>query len=193
MKKIIFSVVLILCVGLILSCSLDTDKNKLVGFKLVTYEIQNNEIEISSYSTIDENGVLKVFLKRYVDSAFYKYQLSSDDIKNLNKLSSKKLQEFVIKKKFEEGTGYSGSPNFLSFKTQKRNEKLCFILPFMDNDFNESISSLESKIYSQKDSCRTAKFKIDFEKIKSEILKQTQIDNYLPQKVLPPPPMRKFN
>lgn len=193
MKKIIFSVVLILCVGLILSCSLDTDKNKLVGFKLVSYEIQNNEVEIYSYSTIDENGVLKVFLKRSGDSAFYKYQLNSDNIKTLNKLSSKKLQEFVIKKEFEEGSGYSGSLKYLSFKTQKRNEKLCFILPFMDNQFNESISLLVNKIFSQNDSYRTAKFEIDFDKTKSEILKQAQIDNYLPQKVLPPPPMRKFN
>ncbi|AYY84525.1 hypothetical protein EGX91_08170 [Chryseobacterium indologenes] len=191
MKKLLFYAAIILCIGTCLSLTFCSTKSKLNDFKLVSYEIQNNEVEISSYSTIDENGVLKVFLKRYSDSAFYKYQLNSDDIKIINKLSSKKLQEFVVKKEFEEGSGYSGSLNYLSFKTQKRNEKLCFILPFMDNQFNEGITLLENKIFSQNDSCRTTKFKIDFEKTKSEILTQAQTDNYLPKKQSLPPPMKR--
>lgn len=191
MKKLLFFAAIILCIGTCLSLTFCSTNSKLNDFKLVSYEIQNNEVEISSYSTIDENGVLKVFLKRYSDSAFYKYQLNSDDIKIINKLSSKKLQEFVVKKEFEEGSGYSGSLNYLSFKTQKRNEKLCFILPFMDNQFNEGITLLENKIFSQNDSCRTTKFKIDFEKTKSEILKQAQTDNYLPKKQSLPPPMKR--
>lgn len=61
MKKLLFYAAIILCIGTCLSLTFCSTKSKLNDFKLVSYEIQNNEVEISSYSTIDENGVLKVF------------------------------------------------------------------------------------------------------------------------------------
>lgn len=71
-----------------------------------------------------------------------------------------------------------------------RNENLCFILPFMNNEFSETIGLLESKIFSQNDSCRISGFNIDFDKVKREITKQEKIDNYLPKKQLLPSPIR---
>lgn len=193
MKKLLFFAAIILCVGTCLSLTFCSTKSKLNDFKLVSYDVENNGILISAYSTLDKNGVLKVFLRRNKDTVFYRYQLSKDEIENVNKLSSKKLQDFIIKKKFEPGSGYSGSLNYLTFKTNKTKEKLCFILPFMDNEFKESIQLLENKIFSQNDSCRISRFNIDFDNTKKEILKQEQIDNYLPKKQALPPPMKKNN
>jgi len=191
MKKLLFFAAIILCIGICLSHTFCSPKSKLNDFKLVSYGVENNGILISSYSTLDEKGILKVFLKRYNDSAYYKYQLTKNEIESVNKLSSKKLKDFIVKKKFEPGTGYSGSSNYLSFKIDNRNENLCFILPFMDTQFKESIQMLENKIYSQNDSCRISEFNIDFENTKKEILKQEHIDNYLPKKQSLPPPMKR--
>ncbi|AZA47052.1 hypothetical protein EG346_02045 [Chryseobacterium carnipullorum] len=193
MKKLLFLTAIILCIGICLSLTFCSTKSKLNDFKLVSYDVENNGILISSYSAFDEKGILKVFLKRYNDSAYYKYQLTKNEIESINKLSSKKLKDFIIKKKFEPGSGYSGSSNYLSFKIDNKNENLCFILPFMDNEFNESISLLESKIFSQNDSCKISGFNIDFEKVRREITKQEQIDNYLPKKQSLPPPIKKTN
>lgn len=193
MKKLLFFTTLILCIGICLSLTLGSKKSKLNDFKFASYEVENNGISISSYSTLDENGILMVFLKRYKDSAFYKYQLTKDEVEIVNRLSSKKLQDFVIKKKFEQGSGYSGSLKYLSFKKGGKIENLCFIRPFMNNEFNESIILLESKIFSQNDSCKISKFSIDFDKVKMEILKQEQIDNYLPKKQTLPSPIMKLN
>jgi hypothetical protein len=193
MKKIIYSVVLILCVGLILSCSLDTHKNKFTDFKFVVYDIENNTVSISSYSILDKNGVLRVYLKRYNDTVFYKYQLTKEEIEKVNKLSSDKLQNFVEKKQLENNSYYAGSRNYINFKVNNKNERLCFIQPFMSSEFSEIIDLLTEKIYKQDETAITSEFKINFEAIKNDILKQNEIDNYLPQKQLPPPPMRKFN
>ncbi|MFZ4930159.1 hypothetical protein [Chryseobacterium sp. Mn2064] len=192
MKKLLFLVILTLCIGFSLSLTLGGDKPQLDDFKLVTYDINNNGIEISSYSTVDKNGMLKVCLKRYTDTAFYNYQLSKDEIEKINKLTSNKLQNFVIKKQLDKNYGYAGSRNYLNFKVKNRDERLCFIQPFMNPEFNEVINLLTDKIYKQDETALTSNFKIDFRKIKGEILKQNEIDNYLPQKQLPPPPMRKI-
>lgn len=193
MKKLLLLASLVLCIIFGVSLTISPEKISLDEVKFVTYEVENNDISISSYSTLDKKGVLKVFLKRNNDTAFYKYQLKKDEIESVNKLSSKKLSDFLIKKKFEPGTGYSGSLNYLSFKTSKTNEKICFILPFMDSQFQESVQLLENKIFSQNDSNRISEFNIDFETTKKEILRQQQIDNYLPKKQTLPPPMKKLN
>lgn len=193
MKKLLFLAVMALCIAFSVSFILGAKKSQLNDFKLVTYDIDNNSIEISSYSTLNKNGMLKVCLKRYTDTAFYNYQLSKDEVEKVNKLSSNKLQNFVIKKQLDKNYGYAGSRNYLNFKVKNRDERLCFIQPFMNPEFNEIINLLTDKIYKQDKTALTSKFEIDFRAIKQEILKQSEVDNYLPQKQFPSTPMRKNN
>ena len=61
----------------------------------------------------------------------------------------------------------------------------------MNSEFLKILNSLEEKIYSQQSSAEVPTFNIDFNKLEKDILKQNQIDNYLPQKTLPPPPMSR--
>jgi len=103
------------------------------------------------------------------------------------------LQNFVDKKQLENNSYYAGSRNYINFKVKNKDERLCFIQPFMSPEFSEIMDLLTEKIYKQDEIAITSGFKIDFEAIKNDILKQNEIDNYLPQKRLPPPPMRKFN
>lgn len=59
----------------------------------------------------------------------------------------------------------------------------------MNQDFTEISNLLEDRIYSQKDSAKIPKFKIDFREIEKEIVKQDKVYDYLPKKTLPPPQM----
>lgn len=164
---------------------------KLDDFKLITYDTESdNRISIHSYSKINKQGILNVYLKRYKDIVFYQYQLTKDEIEKVNQLSSKKMEDFVVKKQLDKNQGYAGNRNYITFQVGKNKDKLCFIKPFMDPNFNSVISLLEDKIYKQDESAKSSGFTIDFESIKNEIIKQNDIDNYLPQKQLPPPPMR---
>ncbi len=182
---------LLLFFALILSLALSAQKIKLKDFKLVVYDIETKNVSILSYSIIDENGVLKVYLKRYKDTVFYSYQLTNEEIEKVNQLFSGSLQNFVASKELEKGSYYAGNRNYINFKVKNNNEKLCFVPPFMNTKFNEIIDLLKEKIYKQDESAKTSEFKIDFEKVKNEILKQNEIDNYLPKKESPPPPMKK--
>ncbi|HCM34207.1 MAG: hypothetical protein E6Q35_10305 [Chryseobacterium cucumeris] len=193
MKKLLFIGASILSILFILSVTINSQKIKLSNFKFVVYDIENNTVSISSYSTLDKNGVLRVYLKRYNDTVFYKYQLTKEEIEKVNKLSSKKLQNFVEKKQLENNSYYAGSRNYMNFKVKNKDEKLCFIQPFMSSEFSEIMNLLTEKIYKQDETAITSGFKIDFEAIRNDILRQNEIDNYLPQKQLPPPPMKKFN
>jgi len=182
----------LLCfMALVLSLVLNAQKNKLSDFKLVAYDITAKHVSILSYSTIDINGVLKVYIdKSNTGLDFYSYQLTNEEIEKVNQLSSGKLQSFVARKELKKNMHYAGNRNFLSFQNKRNEEKLCFIQPFMNTKFNEIIDLLEEKIYKQDESAKAPEFEIDFENIKKEILKQNEINNYLPQKELPPPTMR---
>ncbi|OCA69099.1 hypothetical protein BBI01_17980 [Chryseobacterium artocarpi] len=182
-KKFLF---LLLIQVVFVSC-----QKKITDLKLISYdERSNNELKINAFSTLDKDGVLLVYLDRQRDNVFYKYKLSQSEIDQINTLASKKLENYVIKKSLDLNQGYAGSRNFISFKVNGKEDKICFIKPFMDSDFNKIIDSLEDKIYKQEDSQRTEAFQIDFKKTEKEIANQNQINNYLPSKSLPPPPMR---
>ncbi|ASW72851.1 hypothetical protein CJF12_04585 [Chryseobacterium piperi] len=56
----------------------------------------------------------------------------------------------------------------------------------MSSSFNDIIDLLKEKVYKQDDSARISEFEINFDQIKNDIQKQNEIDNYLPEKSLPP-------
>ncbi|MFC3356024.1 hypothetical protein [Sphingobacterium zeae] len=187
-KKAAF--VLVFAILLILLFSLRAERNKVMFENLVfvTYDHQGDNMKIGSYSTLDKKGLLSVFLNREKDSVYYKYQLTDDELAKVKFLSSKKLKNFVIKRELDVGMGYAGSCNYLSYKIGNDEDKICFIQPFMDKDFNEAVMVIDSKVFIQRDSFKVARFNIDFENIKKEILRQETFDSYLPKKQLPYPP-----
>ena len=109
---------------LILSITLTAQKIKLNDFKLVAYDIETKNVSILSYSTIDRNGVLKVYIKGYKGSAFYSYQLTNEEIEKVNQLSSEELQSFVARKELEKGMHYAGNRNYITFKTKSPVQEL---------------------------------------------------------------------
>ncbi|OPC69892.1 hypothetical protein BAZ12_08690 [Elizabethkingia miricola] len=185
-SKIALVLIGMLVLVVLFSISKGSKCAKYDDFRFITYEHSGEGVEIGSFSKIDKKGVLWVFLKRSKDSAYYKYQLSANEIEKLSIFSSKKLEDFVIRKQLDQGIGYAGSSNFLGLKLGNDEDKICFIKPFMDKDFNDTMMMLEDKVFKQSDSNKVAAFDIDFVSVGGEILKQERINFYLPQKQLPP-------
>ncbi|SHM42375.1 hypothetical protein [Chryseobacterium polytrichastri] len=167
-------------------------KVELENFQLTSYDINSSDkIEFSSYSTIDKNGMLNVYINGYKTETYYSYQLNDAEIKSINKLGKEDLENFIAKRQLDPNHFYAGNRNYISFQKNGKKKEICFILPLMNSEFSEVLKMLEKTIYSQQNVAKISKFDIDFNKLQIDILKQNQIDNYLPQKQLPPPPMSR--
>src|SRR5690606_22343861 len=113
---------ILIILGILISFSSCAQKNKLKNFELISYEIEpNGNVDIGSYSRINENGKLDVYINGSRGKAYYSYELGEDELKSINKLSKQKLTEFVSKKQLEPNQGYAGNRNFISF--QKNGEQ----------------------------------------------------------------------
>ncbi len=183
---------ILIILGILISFSSYAQKNKLENFELVSYEIEpNGNVNIDSYSRINENGKLDVYINGSREKAYYSYELDEDELKSINELSEKKLTEFVSKKQLEPNERYAGNRNFISFQKNGKQYTLCYIVPFMNQEFTEVSNLLSNRIYTQKESAKVSEFKIDFERLEKEIIKQDKKYDYLPKKTLPPPMMQK--
>lgn len=179
---------LIIILSIFSSLFLNAQNNELTDFKLISYDIDSlKNVTINSYSSIDNNGILNVYMEEDGVPTYYSYKLSTEESDKIKKIYNNNLEDYIEKKEFEPDTFYAGSRNYLTGKINNKTKKLCFIEPFMKSDFNEIIDILQDKIYKQEESAKISKFKINFKLIKKEIVLQNQIYNYLPEKKLPPP------
>ena len=97
-------------------------KIKLENFQLVSYDINSsNKVEFNSYSTIDRNGKLNVYIDGYKGKTYYSYQLSENEIKTVNDLDKENLESFVAKKHLDPNHGYAGSRNYTLGAVPRRN------------------------------------------------------------------------
>ena len=179
---------LIIILSLFLSIFSSAQNNELTDFKFISYDIDSeNNVTINSYSSIDKNGLLNVYMEENEIPTYYSYKLSTDELDKIKKVFNNNLHDYIEKKELGPNTFYAGNRNYITSTINKKTKKICFIEPFMKVEFNEIISLLNEKNYLQDDSAKTSKFKINFKSIKKEIILQNQIDNYLPEKKLPPP------
>ena len=184
MKNIL---ILFLLLSSLTSCA---QKNKLKNFEIVSYEIASpDNVEINSYSKINDNGKLDVYINGSRGKAYYSYQLTEEEVQEINKLYQGTLTDFIARKKLAPNNFYAGARNFITFEKGGKQKSLSYIIPFMNTEFTQVSNLLADKIYKQNDSAKIEEFKIDFIKLKKEIINQDKIDNYLPEKQNPPPPM----
>ncbi len=168
-------------------------KLKLKDFEFSTYDINHGKTLIYTYSTLDKNGKLLVYLDDHLTRPIYfEYNLKESEIKYINDLLEKKtLHSFIKTKKLEENTFYTEERNYISFKRKNKIDKMCFINPLMYDDFQKIANILHSYIYDLKKENLIEQFQINIPQIKEKITLQNKIDNFLPEKSLPPPPMRQ--
>lgn len=165
--------------------SINAQKLKLKNFILTDYEIeQNDNIYIKSFSIIDQKGNLKVYSDSYDGKNYFEYKLSTAEIEEINLLAKQSLESWIKQKQLKKNQFFAGSRRMIRFENNRKLESLCFIEPFMSEEFMNILKILNDKIYKHDSLAKIESFTVDFEKIKKEILKRNKIDSYLPDKAV---------
>ncbi len=176
---------LVLSLTLFFTFSVNAQKLKLKNFILTDYEIeQNDNIYIKSFSIIDQKGSLKVYSDSYDGKNYFEYKLSPAEIEKINLLAKQSLESWVKQKQLKKNEFFAGSRRMIRFENDRKLESLCFIEPFMSEEFTNILKILNDKIYEHDSLAKIESFTIDFEKIKKEILERNKIDSYLPDKAV---------
>lgn len=176
---------LTLLIFIYLGINLFSQKLIIKDLKIVDYElISDNKIEIKSYTTLDKKGNLTVYSDSWDGKNYFQYKLTPEEINQLNSLSDKNLESFVKQKQLNKNQYFAGNPKFISYKFKGKVYSLCFIEPFMDNEFMNILKTLNSKVYKHDEIAKIPMKTNDFEKIETEINERRKIDNYLPTKAI---------
>jgi K+/H+ antiporter YhaU regulatory subunit KhtT len=179
MKKFSLFIFICLCINLF------SQKNIIQDLKIVDYElISNNKIEIKSYATLDKKGNLTVYSDSWDGKNYFQYTLTSEEINQLNSLSGKNIESFVKQKQLNKNEYFAGNPRFMSYKSNGKVYSLCFIEPFMNNEFMDILKILNSKIYKHDETAKIQMQTNDFKKVEIEIIERSKVDNYLPTKAV---------
>ncbi|GEN68053.1 hypothetical protein [Chryseobacterium rhizosphaerae] len=179
MKKL--TLLIFICLGI----HLFSQKLTIQDLKIVDYELMpDNKIEIKSYTTIDKKGNLTVYSDSWDGKNYFRFKLTSEEINQLNSLSGKDIESFVKQKKLNKNEYFAGNPKFISYTFKEKVNSLCFIEPFMNDEFMDILKILNSKIYKHDETAKIPMLTNDFEKVKTEIRERSKIDNYLPKKAV---------
>ncbi|MBC9813435.1 hypothetical protein H9Y05_13235 [Crocinitomicaceae bacterium CZZ-1] len=170
---------LVVVISLLLGTNLIAQKVKFENFKLVEYDCPPDQIQFFNITTIDSNGVVNIHNGN--GSLMFSHQLSENEIQELNDLFSKKLNAYIVKQKLNED--YYGLRFFISFDVNNKSKNLCYVSPFMNEQFNKTIT----RIIYKKGSSTKVKSSIDTEALEKQIKKQERID-VLPKRPVNPPP-----
>ena len=164
---------------------MNAQKLKLKDFKITEYEIlANDKVEISTHAVIDKKGNLIVYSDSWDGKNFFQYKLDSEEIENLNMLAEKDMEYYVKQKKLNKNEYFAGQRRFITFKYKGKTKSLCYIEPFMTDEFKKLIKPLNKKIYKHDSEAKTTMQSTDFTKTELEIIEREKIDNYLPQKAI---------
>lgn len=153
--------------------------------KIADYELESNlEVQIKSHSTLDKEGKLIVYSDSWDGKNYFKHQLSPEETNKINLLTSKDLESFIKQKQLNKNEYFAGSRRFITFKVNGKIKSLCFIEPFMTDEFKDFLKVLDKKIYSHDESAIIIMPASDFKDTKKEIIERGKVDNYLPQKAV---------
>ncbi|MFY7943891.1 MAG: hypothetical protein ACOVNZ_04880 [Crocinitomicaceae bacterium] len=168
-----------------ITCVLNAQSLKIKNLKIVDYEIQQNgTVEISTYTMIDKKGDLIVYSDSWDGKNFFHYKLTQEEVEKLNLLAEKDLESFVKQKKLNKNQGFAGKRKFITFNYRGKKKSLCFIEPFMNDEFMSVLKLLNNKIYQHDSSAKITLFSTDFGQTEKEIIERDKIDNYLPKKAV---------
>ena len=176
---------LIYILSIFISINSYSQKIKAIDFKIVDYEVEaNNNLEIKSFAIIKNDGILTVFSDSWDGKNYFQYKLSDEEIDKINSLFEKELNSYIKQKQLNKNQYFAGNPRYISFEINGKKKSLCFIEPFMNNEFMDVLKILNSKIYKHDETAKISKKPEDFGKVKKEIIKRSKIDNYLPEKAV---------
>jgi len=175
----------ILFFALLLTICLNAQKLEIQYLKIADYDVESNsDIQIKSHSILDKKGNLIVYSDSWDGKNYFKYKLNPEEINKINLLTSKNLESFIKKKQLSKNQYFAGSRKFITFKLNGKIKSLCFIEPFMTDEFNDLLKVLDKKIYNHDESAIIIMPASDFKDTKKEIIERDKVDNYLPKKAI---------
>ncbi|MEJ5105090.1 hypothetical protein [Chryseobacterium sp. MYb328] len=175
----------IIIFSIFITCVLNAQSLKIKNLKIADYEIQKNgNVEISTYTIVDKKGNLIVYSDSWDGKNFFQYKLTQEEVEKLNLLAEKDLEAFVAQKKLNKNQAFAGKRKFITFNYKGKKKSLCFIEPFMNNEFMNILKPLSEKIYKHESSAKITSLSTDFGRTEKEIIEREKIDNYLPEKAI---------
>jgi hypothetical protein len=132
------------------------EKIEYASFDAISQKSKHTDpIRIGLYYSIDKTGLLTI---RNDDDyhntlTFNTYQLSSTQSEKINSIfnPAKHLKKYVIKRKLDDDEYFQGTYKYISIAYKNRTkDSLCFIVPFMSNDFQLIYHLLDSVYWADK-------------------------------------------
>jgi hypothetical protein len=114
-----------------------------------------DHIRIGLYYSINKTGLVKILNDDDYHNTltFDTYQLSIAQLKKINSIFNytKHLKDYVMRKNLDNDEFFQGTYKFLSvIYRNDRKDSLCFIVPFMSNDFQNVYHMLDSIYWADK-------------------------------------------
>lgn len=149
-----------------------------------------DSVAINLFSTIDSRGVVKVLNDdTYHETlTFYTYKLNTDQLKKIHSVFNnvKRLKEYMVIDKLEENSFFAGNYQFLSIEYKNgARDSLCFVPPFMAQEFLVVLEMLDSIYYGEKETKKIMPFLIT-PHFRNTILAAYKKSSYLPTIRFPP-------
>lgn len=116
---------------------------------------RNNNVRINLYYSIDTTGLVTI---RNDDDyhntlTFNTYELDTTQLKKINSIfnTTNHLNQYIIKRKFNDDEFFQGEYKFFSVRYKNSTkDSLCFIVPFMSNNFQDIYDMLDSVYWADK-------------------------------------------
>jgi hypothetical protein len=147
---------------------------------------QKDSLVIEIYSHIDKAGIVTVVNNdTYHDTiTFYTYKLTAEQLQNIQSIFNinKKLTNSMITTSLAKNSLYAGNYDFfrVSYKNGEKKDSLCFIEPFMSQEFNFAYKMLNDIYYSKMNSNECKPFVIP-KSFRESVLLTYKKSKYLPK------------
>jgi hypothetical protein len=130
-------------------------KIEFASFDVIPAKSKHAHIRVGLYYKIEKNGLVSILNDDdYHNTLTYNsYQLSRAQLKKINSIFiyQRRLKDYVIRKNLDSVEFFQGTYNFLSvIYNNGCNDSLCFIVPFMSNDFQNVYHMLDSIYWADK-------------------------------------------
>lgn len=193
-KKQFFVFTSALLCGILNSCTSQNtgfEKIEYASFKIIKSNGgQKDSMFIDLYSIIDNKGLARVLNDDdYHDTLkFYIHQLSKERLAKINTVFNpqKRLDTYFATKKLGDNEFYAGAYRLflISYKDGQK-DSLCFVEPFMKEEFNSVYKMLDDNVFYGEDTKPCPSFKIP-ENFRKAALLSYEKSTYLPEiKTLP--------
>jgi hypothetical protein len=147
-----------------------------------------DKVELFSYASIDENGIVQIQRKRRDGVKYFVSELSDSIINRLNQVfnGQKLLREQMITHELKKGQHYAGYYSYLAYTSiDNKKDALCFIESLMSKKFNDVFYIIRDIV--QKAENEIPAITKNEKKLYQSILYEHHKSTYLPMIELPPP------